>query len=1167
VEESVQTIEGSSEARVKFVIPRPIPPKDELVQMYRAWWAENTAVPYGYCWCGCGERTNVSTSNNYQTGVITREPRRYVRGHASRIGSVEDYSGNTCAFKGCDKPKYTGKDRGRIVRRSRYCGVHEAQWMKFKDESKMALPPVREVYGSLEEASLAAQRLGIKSQTEYWERYKEDSYLPPHPDRYKGWTRWGDFLGTGRVAPRDRVHRPYEDAREYACALRLSGKTAWAMHCKSGDKPDDVPADPEGVYRDKGWIGWPDFLGTGNVSRIGVVYRSFEDAREYAHSLKLRNTLEWVEHCGSGDRPKDVPASPHSVYEGKGWTGYGDFLGTGVLSKSETGRLQREGLVNLLVSLRPQVHNLTESELYDILMQGGQMPALRRALGGASPLEVITDIRENEAQDIIKGIEDTTDENLEDGTPERAADYEELQETFTEAQELPGIQDLGEYLRGIDDLPETCSLDDETIQKWIAGRVDGLWDEYANVSRESALMALGDGPSDGPYFQRIRNRFLYEMEAVEALEIPEGYSYTKNGIPSAPLTMQRRAAWLLKESRRYGNFSGVGTGKTLSAVLASRVIDARTTLIITNNATVEQWGREILNAYPDSTIQGTEGEHNYLIFNYEKFQQYDSYARARNLEGMGIDFVVLDEVQFAKQRDENKSIRRLVIENLLANLTKENPDLYVLAMSATPVINNLQEPKKLLELLTGTQMVDQNTQATIANALKIHHRLMINGFRQLERREELTPHTPRYQRNDLLDRLRGVRLPLDIERVLMQAKLDATDFHPGDIIYTHYVAAIIPMIRHHLEERGFRVGLYTGDDKSGLAPFLDGDVDILLGSKPVGTGLDGLQRVSNRIVILSPPWTNAEYEQIVGRVRRTGGFESVEIVIPQIILNNEGDVWSWDQNRFDVIRYKRTLSDSAVDGTIPAGVRLSQTDLLERSRESLEEWIGRVEEQGPHHVEHPPTTGVPFPEENAHRNPPAPHVLRDTHRLLSHSGEERAGEIMHERHDIYDEELVRNNEDRDYNPPVEIARKMVEIPGHEKWRVIDAGCGPGKLKEALPDVYMIGVDFDVSERVVAQHGRMIYEEALDMGMSELPLAESSVDAFVCSESLVWDGWRDGIREAHRVLAPGGRIFIAETVKHAKSKRQEIAQELGKCGFYLEVDEERRGDCQYFKAIK
>ena len=117
------------------------------------------------------------------------------------------------------------------------------------------------------------------------------------------------------------------------------------------------------------------------------------------------------------------------------------------VSSHEIGRIRREGLISLLESLRPQVHNLTESELYDILMQGGQMSAMRRALGGASPLEVIRDIRENEAQDIIEGIEDTTEEDLDDGMPEEAADYEELQETFTEAQELPSIQDLGKYLR------------------------------------------------------------------------------------------------------------------------------------------------------------------------------------------------------------------------------------------------------------------------------------------------------------------------------------------------------------------------------------------------------------------------------------------------------------------------------------------------------------------------------------------------------------------------------------------------------------------------------------------------------------------------------------------------------------------------------------------------
>jgi hypothetical protein len=41
-------------------------------------------IPYGYCHCGCGQKTNVAPHNDKRHGTIKGEPQRYVFGHGSR---------------------------------------------------------------------------------------------------------------------------------------------------------------------------------------------------------------------------------------------------------------------------------------------------------------------------------------------------------------------------------------------------------------------------------------------------------------------------------------------------------------------------------------------------------------------------------------------------------------------------------------------------------------------------------------------------------------------------------------------------------------------------------------------------------------------------------------------------------------------------------------------------------------------------------------------------------------------------------------------------------------------------------------------------------------------------------------------------------------------------
>jgi hypothetical protein len=117
--------------------------------------------------------------------------------------------------------------------------------------------------------------------------------------------------------------------REYARSLGLASKTEWAALSKCKRLPDDIPGDPRIVYFDKGWAGYGDWLGTGNIKRGDQAYRPFIEARAYVRSLGLSSQKEWRAYYHSGKLPPDIPANPNQTYRDDGWDGMMDWLGAG----------------------------------------------------------------------------------------------------------------------------------------------------------------------------------------------------------------------------------------------------------------------------------------------------------------------------------------------------------------------------------------------------------------------------------------------------------------------------------------------------------------------------------------------------------------------------------------------------------------------------------------------------------------------------------------------------------------------------------------------------------------------------------------------------------------------------------------------------------------------
>ena len=58
-----------------------------------------------------------------------------------------------------------------------------------------------------------------------------------------------------------RVFLPFQKARAIVLKLGLKSVKEWKEWSKSGERPTNIPSHPDRVYRDKGWVSWPHWLG------------------------------------------------------------------------------------------------------------------------------------------------------------------------------------------------------------------------------------------------------------------------------------------------------------------------------------------------------------------------------------------------------------------------------------------------------------------------------------------------------------------------------------------------------------------------------------------------------------------------------------------------------------------------------------------------------------------------------------------------------------------------------------------------------------------------------------------------------------------------------------------------------------------------------------------
>ena len=718
-------------------------------------------------------------------------------------------------------------------------------------------------------------------------------------------------------------------------------------------------------------------------NNLNLAHRdSFDEAQLFLSVTDPDLANQWHPTKNGKATPENVRPTTNKIFWWRCELGHEFQLATVYRTRSVRrcplceGRWTITKIRHFVKSLIPHLDSLTPAELYVIFQQSGLAKTGGKAKGfvkalttGRFPKKELKKFAERQGSLVDDFLGD--DELL-------------LEESQTESNEevpsQPGAELVNEPVAEANDekppaLPEVrtkkalealdnailASTDSEAAEFLVASGKAKIW----NHAYQDATGAVREAEnfSGTKYAEQVRAEFLSEYESACNLKIPDGYDFRIAGQLCHPNLMQRHVASQIQSKSRFGNWSGTGAGKTLSAILATRVSKASLTVVCCPNAVVGEtsdgWATEILRVFPDSEVitktltpswLGVGGNHRYLVLNYEQFQKPNSESNLKKfVESNQVDFIVIDEVHYAKQRfSDHMSKRKKLLQGLVAASFETNPKLRVLGLSATPVINNLQEGRSLVEMITGVEHEDISVKPTVPNCMRLHQKLATMGTRWRPKYDaKLEIKTVDVECSKYLPEIRELETkhsPLELEKILTRARLteilNNIAANEATLIYTHYVSEIDQTLYRAIRDAGHNVGFYTGSSKEGIEPFKAGDINVLIGSSSIGTGVDGLQHVCDKLIINVLPWTNAEFEQLIGRVWRQGqSSDTVEVIIPVTYADVNGSRWSYCESKLKRIRYKKSIADAAVDGAVPEGNLRSPA----QAQKDVMLWLERLE--------------------------------------------------------------------------------------------------------------------------------------------------------------------------------------------------------------------------------
>jgi len=183
-----------------------------------------------------------------------KEAREYIR--SKKFKSRTDFSNFLISE---ERPSYIHSHPELKYKNSGWMGWSDFLGVEIIGDSK------KQSYG-FTEAKRQLKKLKVVSKNNYNELRAKgilNKKFPSSPSRTfreSGWISWGDYLGTNSVQPSEIIYLKFRQARSFARKQGLKSNKEWAPLVLKL-KRKDLPRSPDNVYKNKGWNGWPDFLG------------------------------------------------------------------------------------------------------------------------------------------------------------------------------------------------------------------------------------------------------------------------------------------------------------------------------------------------------------------------------------------------------------------------------------------------------------------------------------------------------------------------------------------------------------------------------------------------------------------------------------------------------------------------------------------------------------------------------------------------------------------------------------------------------------------------------------------------------------------------------------------------------------------------------------------